>query len=48
VGFEATIHIILKGGNTRVQREEINEIFNSAKEKAKEMNIEAEMELVVR
>jgi hypothetical protein len=47
-GFEATIIIKLNGGNTRVQKEEIMGIFECAKARAKEMNIEAELEMAVR
>ena len=39
----AVIHIRLNGSNTRVQKDEIQAIFNVAKSKATEMGIEAEM-----
>lgn len=47
-GFEAQLNIKLNGGNTRVQKDEIEAIFNSARDKAKELNITAEMEFMVR
>jgi hypothetical protein len=34
-GFIAIMHIRLDGGNTRVQKDEIQAIFGVAKEKAK-------------
>lgn len=47
-GFEAHIGITLDGGNTRVRKEEIQAIFEAAKEKAESMNIKAKLEGFVR
>jgi len=41
--FKAVMQITLNGKNTRVQRDEIQAIFESARAKAETMNIDAEL-----
>jgi len=43
IEFKAVMQITLNGKNTRVQRDEIQAIFESARAKAETMNIDAEL-----